>query len=160
MLGVPQSTLANWRTRGSIPFKRLEKLAKLTGRSVDWVVTGKESEAAIAELKEIAQSLTKWTDAYAPRDVHAPWSDAVAELYCRFPWKNDAAREAALTCLSYLRSATPEDLNLMRRLTVSLRTGSGKSQLVAVLKAMLDTYQEKHKGGGVTPAAGHTKAAG
>lgn len=160
-LGLPQRTVSGWRVRGSIPFKRIEQLAQLTGRSVNWVLTGKESEASIDELKEILSSLTKWTAAHAPRDVHAPWSDIVAELYMRFPWGNETARALGLACLTYIKEATPEEHETIRRLLAGLRASKEvRDHLVGQLKLIEKLVEQEHKGGRSEAAGARTKAAG
>lgn len=50
-LGSSKQTVYNWKNRGSIPIEYCVKFAAMTGRSLDWLIFGKDEQSAAGEAQ-------------------------------------------------------------------------------------------------------------
>jgi len=51
-LDVSRQSLSKWRSRGSIPYEKLQDFAEEHGHSLDYLLMGKEPEKAVPEISE------------------------------------------------------------------------------------------------------------
>lgn len=123
-LGFHQTVISKWKTRGEIPVRTLIKIAKRLKRSTTWVLTGRESDAAIADLKRVIGDLDQWLAAHAPAEVQAPWSETLSDLLAKFPWSDPSARDLLLAFLSSIKEASGEDRAAVQTCIRALTEGS------------------------------------
>ncbi|WP_168169314.1 helix-turn-helix domain-containing protein [Kushneria phosphatilytica] len=62
-LGVPTSTVSNWRSRGNIPIKQCIRIAKEKGVSLDWLILGDRVSSEF-------ESLTSPVEGYTPVPIY------------------------------------------------------------------------------------------
>lgn len=112
-LDLPQPTLANWKSRGSISVGAMARIATKVGRSIEWIATGREQTTqAIAALGQQAKRL----------------QDGVLEV--PFP-----AFDVTEQFLCYIKDAPPEERETILRLLRGLRASQEvRDHLVGQLK--------------------------
>ena len=55
--GIPQTTLSNWKKRGSCGARNGQKIADFFGVSLDFLMTGKDSDASAPDMPKITNPL-------------------------------------------------------------------------------------------------------
>lgn len=161
-LGFHQTAISKWKKQGEIPVRTFIKIAKKLGKTTRWLLTGEESRGSqVTGLKEVLADLDQWLDTYTAGAPDAAWGTLLAHLFAQFPFSDRAARDLLMACLGYIKEASLEERETIRRLLAGLRSGGKVRQhLIGQLELIERLVEQEHKGGRDEPAAGRTKAAG
>ena len=107
-LGRQESAAGNWVWRGSVPREACEMAAQISGRSLAWIVTGRETADDAAPDDSSTAG-----DADSVPSVEDPRLDAITSWWV--DWWASASEEERTWALVQLRRAIPECAEPIRR---------------------------------------------